>query len=198
MLSEIVVKPAKPFVFKKGDRVKEMYGDERSAIVIDRVEDFVQVKKDPKGVDIGWIYQDEDQVTKPWYLVKYTKHDDREDSNAFGWEPQDELELDVDDLQEIVVKPQTKFFFRKGDRVYGEKTKAVLLVTGVYDNYEQAVAANPKEKGWADQFVQHKPPGQADPSAPWYQVGSKSKNGNYLVNRTIVPEGVLKVWGGYA
>ena len=162
-LDEIVVKPAKPFVFKKGDRVKEMYGDEQSAIVIDRVEDFAQVKKDPKGVDIGWIYQDEDQVTKPWYFVEYA-------SKAFGWEPEDELELDVDDLQEIVVKPTKAYKFRVGMTVKEKSGDQELCkILDVKPNY-RTIVDDPEYRHYGHDLYRSRIQNDTDFAEPFYLV----------------------------
>jgi hypothetical protein len=162
-LKEIVVKPAKPFVFKKGDKVKEMYGDEQSAIVIDRVEDFTQVKKDPKGVDIGWIYQDEDQVTKPWYFVEYA-------SKAFGWEPEDELELDVDDLQEIVVKPTKAYKFRVGMTVKEKSGDQELCkILDVKPNY-RTIVDDPEYRHYGHDLYRSRIQNDTDFAEPFYLV----------------------------
>lgn len=100
-------------------------------------------------------------------------------------------------LEEALDNAAEPFFFRPKDRVYGSQPKSVLHVIKSFANVHDALAKYPNQKQVIDAYMKGAIANMSDPNAPWYAVGSKSKNGNYLTNTVVVPEEVLKKWGGY-
>ena len=102
-LMEIRVNNPGNYEFKIGDRVKEVYGDEYTAVVLGMVPNIEAALNDTKNKKAVYHIQnpeeyinDPELVKMPWYLIKF------DESEVIRYWPEDELAY-ADDINEIRV-----------------------------------------------------------------------------------------------
>jgi predicted nucleic acid-binding Zn-ribbon protein len=100
LLNEIHVNNPGNYEFKIGDRVKEVYGDEYTATVLDRVPNIEAALNDTKNRNAVNHIQNPEEYTDdpelanmPWYLIEF------DESESIRYWPEDEL-APADDINE--------------------------------------------------------------------------------------------------